>query len=144
MAKYIAVDDDDVYVSLYASTVKSAIAQMLAWMRMTDRTAITETLWRHADLFRVGEGEQAGVSCAWVHAETIAINPYEPDCIDGEWHDWHALPTRSDTETVVSVRRCTRCGCRRIVTLSAPDPETGRRRESVAYRIPPSLPRKVA
>ena len=83
---------------------------------------------------------------AWEH-HRIAIEPIEPDCVDGEDHDWqapHEIVGGSEDNPgvwgsgggVLIERVCVHCGCARTIDTWAQDPTDGEQGlESTKYTV---------
>ena len=108
-----------------------------------------ETFWLTVWAWRVGvvRDERGDVYAVEIDRDsyTIAIDPDEPACLDGENHDWqspHEIVGGIESNPgvwghgggVVITECCVRCGCARITNTWAQNPETGEQGlQSVTY-----------
>lgn len=128
------------YDTIRAKDDADAERQLEEWVRDGEYgqhdESTAKTLWVHTYYEREG-GEQTRI--------TVQIDPDEPDCIDGEDHDWQSpidLVGGCDENPgvyghgggVTITELCIHCGCERTMDTWAQDPNTGEQGlESVAY-----------
>lgn len=104
------------------------------------------TAWIPIRTYRKGINDEGDIEILDEESHTITIEPVEPDCIDGEEHDW-----QSPIELVGGIKEnpgvwgngggviinevCIHCGCGRKTNTWAQNPSTGEQGlRSVEYK----------
>ena len=123
-------DDGNAAVEILADTPADAAR---AYVDGGGRDAVEETCWIHVHVQRVDHrGRKIGANKRY----RVALDPAEPECVEGEKHDWqypHSIVGGSDDNPgvwlkgggVVATAVCLNCGIERATDSWAQDWKTG-------------------
>lgn len=133
------------------TAIEGLADESLDWLRQGDWGPITETTWIHGSVCAVpldenGKHDTDSDDRA-NEGVMLQLDPEEPDCVDGEEHDW-----QSPIELVGGIQEnpgvwghgggaviteaCMRCGCGKETDTWAQDRSTGiQGLESVSYTV---------
>ena len=124
-----------------AETLEDAIEQARRWAAEGDWDTTNGTIWVNAYLIEIdADGDED------THCIKATIDPEEPECLDGQEHDWQApheivggikenpgVWGHGGGVTIQEV--CLHCGCGRLKDTWAQDPETGEQGlDSIQYQ----------
>jgi hypothetical protein len=124
-----------------AEDMGDAKAQAEEWIRDGEWGDVTETLYLRANVAELDDDDNVVDQ----DSVTVTLQPQEPDCEDGQPHDWTSphdiVGGLADNPGVfghgggVRIHEvCSRCGLRRVTDTWAQDPSTGvQGLESVSY-----------
>jgi hypothetical protein len=88
--RFVAIDDGGVRERFEAASLDAAIEQLRDWMSGAEFDASGGTVWYDAELYEIGEDADGDETTEWVHRETMAFEPAEPDCTHTDGHDWQS------------------------------------------------------
>lgn len=139
-------DDGNAEVEIVADSGREAAETYVADGDWGDDRA--ETSWVSVRAWRIGLQIEDGEVVEYEigsERHTVAIEPTEPACVDGDDHDWqrpHKIVggiaenpgVHGHGGGVIISECCMRCGCQRITDTWAQDPSTGEQGlESISY-----------
>lgn len=139
MATYV-ISDEGAIETIQARNWEQAERKAREWLEggSWDRS---QTIWLDARVERLSRGKPTGE----FRTVTLTLPAEEPDCLDGEEHDWQSPVRMGGIKEnpgvwghgggVVIHECCMRCGCGRITDTWAQRPDTGEQGlRSVEYR----------
>src|SRR5690606_4202298 len=110
-------------------TAKSAKEAAREYVETGDWGERNETIWIDVLAYRkalvVGENDDVVEVRIDEQRHTITLDPNEPDCTDGQTHDWRGRDMRSHGGGLIITEVCAHCGRRRIHNTWAQRPDTG-------------------
>src|SRR5690606_9177497 len=102
-----------------------------------DRTIWIDVLAYRKGFVVVGEDDEVVEIRIDEKRHTITLDPEEPDCTDGQTHDWRERGVRSHGGGVIITKVCAHCGRYRIHDTWAQRSDTGEQGlEAIEYREP--------
>jgi hypothetical protein len=94
-----------------------------------------KTIWVHCSTFQYGVGHAGILERYNFESHKVTLDPDEPDCVEGEEHEWINERVMGSGGGVLHGDRCKHCGLIRITDSWAQDPEDGEQGlDSVEYR----------